>query len=231
MSSAAIAAADRLAVGSGRGPLHHFLCPMVGFREPRRSATALEFPRLNGGDQTMLSKLTFVTALALLLAVGHACATEYEIVNHADLVFAEHDGTKLVGDLCLPKVPHQGAGPGGRAWRRLASRRQAILPLLGPVPRPRHRLRGFHRRLSDAGKPTGSIRLRFTTSKPQCSSSAPRPANSISIRIASGSLAIPPAPLASLVALAGDEFNSAYRDDAGLGCRQCRIRDRLLWRL
>ena len=51
----------------------------------------------------MLSKLTFVTALALLLAVGHACAAEYEIVNHADLVFAEHDGTKLVGDLYLPK--------------------------------------------------------------------------------------------------------------------------------
>src|SRR3984885_5100375 len=52
----------------------------------------------------MLSKLTFMAAaLAMLLAAGHASAAEYEIVNHADLVFAEHDGTKLVGDLYLPK--------------------------------------------------------------------------------------------------------------------------------
>ena len=51
----------------------------------------------------MLSKLLSLAALAMLLMAGHASAAEYEIVNHPDIVFAEHDGTKLVGDLYLPK--------------------------------------------------------------------------------------------------------------------------------
>src|ERR1700730_5930743 len=51
----------------------------------------------------MLSKLTVMAALAMLLAAGHASAAEYEIVNHGDLVVAEHDGTKLVGNPYLPK--------------------------------------------------------------------------------------------------------------------------------
>lgn len=51
----------------------------------------------------MLTMLTSTAALAMLLAAGHAAAAEYEIANHADLVFAEHDGVKLVGDLYLPK--------------------------------------------------------------------------------------------------------------------------------
>ena len=33
------------------------------------------------------------------------------MVNRANLVFAEHDGTKLVGDLYLPKGREQGTGP------------------------------------------------------------------------------------------------------------------------
>src|SRR3984885_13033634 len=55
------------------------------------------------GELTMLSKLILAAAAATLLAAGEASAAEYEMVNHADLVFAEHDGTKLVGDLYLPK--------------------------------------------------------------------------------------------------------------------------------
>src|SRR5579863_2768758 len=51
----------------------------------------------------MLTILTSTAALAMLLAAGQAAAAEYEIANHADLVFAEHDGVKLVGDLYLPK--------------------------------------------------------------------------------------------------------------------------------
>src|SRR6516162_9831385 len=51
----------------------------------------------------MLSKLILMVAAAMLLAAGQASAAEYEMVNHADVVFAEHDGTKLVGDLYLPK--------------------------------------------------------------------------------------------------------------------------------
>ena len=51
----------------------------------------------------MLSKLILVAAAAMLLAAGEASAAEYEMINHADILFAEHDGTKLVGDLYLPK--------------------------------------------------------------------------------------------------------------------------------
>ena len=51
----------------------------------------------------MLSKLILAAAAVTLLAAGEASAAEYEMVNHADIVFAEHDGTKLVGDLYLPK--------------------------------------------------------------------------------------------------------------------------------
>ena len=51
----------------------------------------------------MLSKLMLAAAVAALLVPAQASAAEYEMVNHADLVFAEHDGTKLVGDLYLPK--------------------------------------------------------------------------------------------------------------------------------
>ena len=51
----------------------------------------------------MFSTLTSIAALATLLAAGQASAAEYEVVNHPGLVFAEHDGTKLIGDLYLPK--------------------------------------------------------------------------------------------------------------------------------
>ena len=52
----------------------------------------------------MLSKLILAAAAATLLTAGEASAAEYETVNHADLVFAEHDGTKLVGDLFCPRA-------------------------------------------------------------------------------------------------------------------------------
>ena len=51
----------------------------------------------------IFSKLTFLAALATIVAAGHASAEEREVANQTDLVFAEHDGTKLVGDLYLPK--------------------------------------------------------------------------------------------------------------------------------
>lgn len=38
-----------------------------------------------------------------LLATGVAHGAEYEVTTKTDIVFAEHDGTKLLGDLYLPK--------------------------------------------------------------------------------------------------------------------------------
>ncbi|HMK71673.1 MAG TPA: alpha/beta hydrolase [Xanthobacteraceae bacterium] len=46
---------------------------------------------------------SLMAALAVLLAAGRASATEYEITNKAGIVYAEHDGSKLAGDLYLPK--------------------------------------------------------------------------------------------------------------------------------
>src|SRR5436190_24259336 len=40
---------------------------------------------------------------ATIMMVTTASAREYEVVVRNDIVFAEHDGTKLLGDLYLPK--------------------------------------------------------------------------------------------------------------------------------
>ena len=160
----------------------------------------------------MLSKLTFVTALALLLAVGHACAAEYEIVNHADLVFAEHDGTKLVGDLYLPKgrskVPVLVAVHGG-GWQ-VGSKQF-------------YRYWGLF--LARAGYAVFAVDYRL--GKPGVYPAAVYDVKAAVqfIRAKAGEFDLDPdriglvgdsagAHLASLVALAGDQFNSAYRDDA-----------------
>ena len=42
-------------------------------------------------------------ALAATVTMTTANAREYEVVVRNDIVFAEHDGTKLLGDLYLPK--------------------------------------------------------------------------------------------------------------------------------
>jgi acetyl esterase/lipase len=41
--------------------------------------------------------------LGLLLMVSQASAADYDVTTQHDVVYAEHDGTKLVGDLYLPK--------------------------------------------------------------------------------------------------------------------------------
>ena len=142
----------------------------------------------------MLSKLTFMAAaLAMLLAAGHAAAAEYEIVNHADLVFAEHDGTKLAaGDLYLPKgrskAPVLVAVHGG-GWQ-IGSKQF-------------YRYWGFF--LARAGYAVFAVDYRL--GKPGVYPAAAydvkaaiqfvraKAADSTSIRTASGSWAIPPAPI------------------------------------
>src|SRR5436305_15220547 len=44
-----------------------------------------------------------VVAAGLLVPVAVAKAATYEVTTRSDIVFAEHDGTKLLGDLYLPK--------------------------------------------------------------------------------------------------------------------------------
>src|SRR5256885_5246676 len=42
-------------------------------------------------------------AAAMMMMTTTASAREYEVVVRSDIVFAEHDGTKLLGDLYAPK--------------------------------------------------------------------------------------------------------------------------------
>ena len=76
-------------------------------------------------------------ALALgLIAAPAAQAADYQVTVQPDVVYAEHDGTKLLGDFYLPKglakAPALIAIHGG-GWQ-VGSR--AVLQILGAVPRP-----------------------------------------------------------------------------------------------
>ena len=58
-------------------------------------------------------------------------AETYEVATRTDIVFAEHDGVKLVGDLYLPKGLRQGAGHGRGPRRRLAGRQPLVYRIGG----------------------------------------------------------------------------------------------------
>jgi acetyl esterase/lipase len=160
----------------------------------------------------MLSKLLSLAALAMLLMAGHASAAEYEIVNHPDIVFAEHDGTKLVGDLYLPKgrakAPVLVAIHGG-GWQ--VGNRQF------------YRYWGLF--LARAGYAVFAIDYRL--GKPGVYPAAVYDAKAAVqfVRAKAAELDLDPdriglvgdsagAHLAAQVALAGDQYTSAYRDDA-----------------
>src|SRR5207302_9039897 len=51
----------------------------------------------------MTSRLWGAVLAAMLVMTTLAGAREYEVVTRNDIVFAEHDGTKLLGDRYLPK--------------------------------------------------------------------------------------------------------------------------------
>src|SRR5438270_10868538 len=51
----------------------------------------------------MLTKLGGAALAAAMMTTTTASAREYEVLVRSDIVFAEHDGTKLLGDLYSPK--------------------------------------------------------------------------------------------------------------------------------
>src|SRR5436305_13356624 len=51
----------------------------------------------------MLSKIGGAALAVALMMTTAANAREYEVVVRNDIVFAEHEGTKLLGDLYAPK--------------------------------------------------------------------------------------------------------------------------------
>jgi acetyl esterase/lipase len=159
----------------------------------------------------MLSKLTFVAALAMLLVAGHVSAAEFEIVNHADVVFAEHDGTKLVGDLYLPKgrskAPILVAVHGG-GWQVGSKQFYRYWGLF--LARLGYAVFAVDYRLGKPGVYPAAVydvkaAVQFIRAK-----AADYDLDPDRIGLIGDSAG---AHLASLVALGGDKFNTAYRDD------------------
>jgi acetyl esterase/lipase len=146
------------------------------------------------------------------MSVSHASAVEYEIVTQQDIVFAEHDGTKLVGDLYLPKG-HANKAPvlvaiHGGGWQ------------IGT--KQFYRYWGLF--LARAGYAVFAIDYRI--GKPGVYPAAVYDAKAAVqfIRAKAADYNLDPdrigligdsagAHLSSLIALAGDQYNSAYRDD------------------
>jgi acetyl esterase/lipase len=163
----------------------------------------------------MLSKLILAAAAAMLLATAHASAAEYEMTTHTDIVFAEHDGTKLVGDLYLPKgrskAPVLVAVHGG-GWQ--VGTKQF------------YRYWGLF--LARAGYAVFAVDYRLGKDGTYPAAVYDVKAAVQFIRAKAGEYDLDPdrigligdsagAHLASLVALAGDQFTSAYQNDANAG--------------
>ena len=161
-----------------------------------------------------MRSFTFISAaaLAMLIAAGQASAAEYEMVNQTGVVFAKHDGIELVGDFYLPKgrakAPLLVAVPGG-GWQAGSSRYYWYWGLF--LARNGYAVFAVDYRLGKDGKYPAAVydtkaAVQFVRAKAADFNLDPDRIGLIGD--SSG------AHLAALVALAGDQFNSAYRDDA-----------------
>jgi acetyl esterase/lipase len=155
--------------------------------------------------------LSVMAALATLLSIGHASAAEYEIVSQTGIVFAEHDGTKLVGDLYQPKgrakAPVLVAIHGG-GWQ-VGSR--AFYKYWGPfLARNGYAVFAIDYRLGKPGAYPNAVydckaAIQFVRAR-----AADFDIDPDRIGLVGDSAG---AHLAALLALAADQFNAAYRDD------------------
>jgi acetyl esterase/lipase len=150
--------------------------------------------------------------LGLLLMASQASAADYEVTTQRDMVYAEHDGAKLIGDLYLPKgltkAPALVAIHGG-GWQ-IGSR--AFYNYWGPfLARHGYAVFAIEYRL---GKPgiypaavyDGKAAIQFVRAKAASFDIDPDRIGLIGDS-AGGHLS-------ALLALAGDQFTTAYRDDA-----------------
>src|SRR5271168_3485099 len=159
--------------------------------------------------------LAALASLAVLLAAGHASAADFQVTTQAGLVYAEHDGTKLLGDLYLPKglakAPALVAIHGG-GWQ-IGDR--AFYKFWGPfLARNGYAVFAIEYRLGKPGVYPAAVydakaAIQFVRAK-----AAEFDLDPDRIGLIGDSAG---AHLASLVALAGDQFNAAYRDDVHAG--------------
>jgi acetyl esterase/lipase len=149
--------------------------------------------------------------LGLLLMASHASAADYDVTIQRDMVYAEHDGTKLLGDLYLPKglakAPALVAIHGG-GWQ-IGSR--AFYNYWGPfLARHGYAVFAIEYRLGKPGVYPAAVydakaAIQFVRAKAATFDIDPDRIGLIGDSAGSH--------LAALLALAGDQFTTAYRDD------------------
>jgi acetyl esterase/lipase len=152
-----------------------------------------------------------LAALALLISISHARAAVYEFTTQTGIVYAEHDGAKLVGDLYHPKglakapvlvAIHGGGFQGGS---------KAFYVYWGAfLARNGYAVFAIDYRLGKPGAYPAAIydskaAVQFLRAK-----AAEFDLNPDRIALIGDSSG---AYLAAMVALAADQFISAYRDD------------------
>jgi acetyl esterase/lipase len=159
----------------------------------------------------MLSTFTTLAVLAMLMAAGQASAAEYELANQPGVVYAKHDGVELVGDFYLPKgrdrAPVLVAVHGG-GWQVGSRQSYRYWGLF--LARAGYAVFAIDYRLGKPGMYPAAVydtkaAIQFVRAKAAEFNLDPDRIGLIGD--SSG------AHLAALVALAGDQFNSAYRDD------------------
>jgi acetyl esterase/lipase len=159
----------------------------------------------------MLSRLIVVLA-ALLAAGGVSSAAEYEIANQSDVVYAEHDGVKLLGDLYLPKGKSKAPvlvaihGDGWQIGNKQYYRYWGLF-----LARAGYAVFAIDYRLGKPGMYPAAVydvkaAIQFIRAK-----AAEFNLDADRIGLIGDSAG---AHLAALTALAGDQFNGAYRGDA-----------------
>ncbi len=155
---------------------------------------------------------SLMAALGILLATGQASATEYEVTNKSAIVYAEHDGSKLVGDLYLPKgrakAPALVAMHGG-GWQ--AGDRTFYKYWGSFLARHGYALFAVEYRLGKAGVyPAAAYDARAAVQfvRAKAADFDIDPDRIGLIGDSAGGY------LAALLALAGDRYTAAYRDDA-----------------
>jgi acetyl esterase/lipase len=155
---------------------------------------------------------TSIATMAMMLAAGQATAAEYEVVNRPDIVFAAHDGVKLLGDLYLPKglakAPVLVAVHGG-GWQIGSRQFYRYWGLF--FARAGYAVFAIDYRLAKDGTYPRAVydtkaAVQFIRAKATEFSLDPDRIGLIGDSAG--------AQLGALVALAGDQFNSAYQDDA-----------------
>jgi acetyl esterase/lipase len=158
-----------------------------------------------------------IAALAVMVGIGQtstldwSSGAKYEVTTRPGLVYAEHDGTRLVGDLYLPKgrakAPAMVAIHGG-AWR---TGNRAFYKYWGPfLARNGYALFTIEYRLGKPGAYPAAVydvkaAVQFVRAKATEFDIDP---DRIGLMGDSAG-----GQLAALLALAGGRFTSAYRDD------------------